>query len=225
MKGLGAKRYRLDKLKNGDIIDRCIVGSGLHLRCYPLRIIFKSALKACYTYFHLAIQSCSHETDLCSTIFITFCSGFNFIIYSSCTANSFKIRVWRFACLYVPTLILSCYYIMNTPQVYRSLWMCAPTVNLGDCTCILRFWVQCKWIMAETERRTELTTVVLDGDVIGQELVLASHTNEQWASSPVGRVGKRKCGWVGRQEGIKVRRHTTLSETHSVTWCCHGSEC
>lgn len=113
---------------------------------------------------------------------------------------------------------------MNTPRVSRSLWTCVPTVNLCDCTCILRFWVQCKWIMAETERGTELTTVVLDGDVIGQELVLASHTNEQWASSPVGRVGKRKCGWVGRQEGIKVCRHTTLPETHSVTWCCHKSE-
>lgn len=40
--------------------------------------------------------------------------------------------------------------------------------------------------MAETERGTELTTVVLDRDVIGQQLMLASHTNEQRTSSPVG---------------------------------------
>lgn len=51
--------------------------------------------------------------------------------------------------------------------------------------------VQCKWIM---ERGTELTTVVLDGDVFGQQLLLASHTNEQRASSPAGAEEKMETG-------------------------------
>lgn len=39
--------------------------------------------------------------------------------------------------------------------------------------------------MAETEKGNELTAVILDRDVIGQQLTLASHANEQWTSSPV----------------------------------------
>lgn len=63
---------------------------------------------------------------------------------------------------------------------------CVPTVclcvslNVGiDLGCSVRG----KW---QTERGTELTTVVVDGDVFGRQLMLASHTNEQWASSPAG---------------------------------------
>lgn len=66
--------------------------------------------------------------------------------------------------------------------------------------------MQCKRIMAETQRGTELTTVVLDGDGFSRQLVLASHTNEQWTSSPAGarteggrdgRVGEKSVGEVG----------------------------
>ena len=67
--------------------------------------------------------------------------------------------------------------------------MCAEATKLG--VFAHRFWVQCKRMMAETERETELTTVVLDGDVIGQQLVLASHSNEQRTSSPGWRSGGR----------------------------------
>lgn len=62
--------------------------SGLHLRCDP-------SCWACKTYFHMAMQSCSHEIALCSTIFLTFCYGFDFIINSFYTANSFTISVFE----------------------------------------------------------------------------------------------------------------------------------
>lgn len=111
--------------------------------------------------------------------------------------------------------------------------VCTSCISGCECAFTQRFRVQCKRIMAKTERGTELTTVVLDRDVIGQELVLTSHTNEQRTSSPVetrmegGRDGarKRKCGWGGRQERIRVCRHTTLSDTCGITWCFCKSEC
>lgn len=72
-----------------------------------------------------------------------------------------------------------------------------------------RFRVQCKWIMADTERGTELTTVVLDGDVFSRQLVLASHTNEQWTSSPAGtRMKGRKRRREKEGEKVWVRLET-----------------
>lgn len=99
--------------------------------------------------------------------------------------------------------------------------MCAGAIQLAAFAD--RFWVQCKRVMAETERETELTTVVLDGDIIGQQLVLASHSNEQRTSSPGWRSGGRMENLVRgeRQEVIKVWRCTTLSDTDTFTvHCC-----
>lgn len=90
--------------------------------------------------------------------------------------------------------------------------------------------MQCKRIMAKTERGTELTTVVLDRDVIGQELVLTSHTNEQRTSSPVetrmeewreeetGR-GRESVGEVGDRRGLGFV-DTQHCQIHAVS---HGA--
>lgn len=72
------------------------------------------------------------------------------------------------------------------------------------------------------QAETELTTVVLDGDVLGRQLVLASHTNEQRTSSPAGKRmeagGREEMGRGRRREGvwvsgkrIRLSRHTTVS--------------
>lgn len=79
--------------------------------------------------------------------------------------------------------------------------------------------VACKWIMAD-RKGTELTTVVLDGDVFTRQLVLASHTNEQWASSPAGEKGpsRRRGRDGGRQRKAKIRlykTHTQGSHKHN----------
>lgn len=82
-----------------------------------------------------------------------------------------------------------------------------------DCVCVCApdFGSRCQRIMAETERGTQLTTVVLDGDVVGQQLVLASHTNEQRTSSPVGAAEGR--------ERISAFWTHTHARTHAAR--CH----
>lgn len=60
----------------------------------------------------------------------------------------------------------------------------------------------------QTRRGTELTTVVLDGNLFSWQLMLTSHTNEQRTSSPagirmkqVGRRGRRVTESVGKMGG------------------------
>lgn len=61
------------------------------------------------------------------------------------------------------------------------------------------FWFALQSSTAEAARGPGLTAVVLNWDVVGQQLVLAAHTDEQRTSSPVwkmeeGQESKWRCG-------------------------------
>lgn len=90
----------------------------------------------------------------------------------------------------------------------ESQSLCNPTVCARACACAAEFW--------KLGVETQLTTVVLDGDVVGQQLVLASHTNEQRTSSPVGTAEWRS----GRRERISVDTHTHTQLTVTRFLCC-----
>lgn len=76
----------------------------------------------------------------------------------------------------------------------------------------------------ETERGTELTTVVLDGDVIGQQLMLASHTDEQRTSSPTGTRSDRGRHGTGRESMDELackRKKFSVCNEGFTTFCAH----
>lgn len=81
-----------------------------------------------------------------------------------------------------------------------------------------RFKVHFKQVTGRQRQETGLTTVVLDGDVVSRQLLLASHTNEQWTSSPVGRIGAGargagRLGEKGERRGLGF--HGTQAPTQS----------
>lgn len=88
--------------------------------------------------------------------------------------------------------------------------MCVPTV----CLCAsVHLWRDLECGVSEVvadrkeKKKTELTTVVLDGDVFGRQLMLASHTNEQWTSSPAG-TRMKQVGRKRQKEGEGEREST-----------------
>lgn len=69
-----------------------------------------------------------------------------------------------------------------------------------------------KQIPRQVKWQTALTTVVLDGNVFNGQLVLTSHPNEQWASSPDGTHG------MGRRLGDDhLETHNNDSNRHVLT--------
>lgn len=84
--------------------------------------------------------------------------------------------------------------------ISRSVSVC------GVCVCGCVFWFALQSSMAEAAGGPGLTAVVLNRDVVGQQLVLAAHTDEQRTSSPVWRMEE------GSREQMTVWRGLTGSD-------------
>lgn len=91
---------------------------------------------------------------------------------------------------------------------------CSDSISRSVSVCV--FWFALQSSMAEAARGAGLTAVVVNWDVVGQQLMLAAHTDEQRTSSPVWKMEE------GSRGQLTVRRGLTGSDM--FTWCFHMNE-
>lgn len=97
---------------------------------------------------------------------------------------------------------LSTYRSRESEMLWKHKQICECVRRV--CGCV--FWFALQSSMAEAARGPGLTAVVLNWDVVGQQLVLAAHTDEQRTSSPVWKMEE------GSREQMTVWRGLTGSD-------------